>query len=650
MKKFISVLLVFMVVMVTLVSCNKDTSSNNDSDKNSGTVTFRPVENLSEYVIVRAEKTSKEATAAAHSISKAIKDSIGVSIDVKTDKQDGTYEILVGMTKREESVAAHKDLRYFDYVIRKTGNKIVIAAGSDEALVEAVKVFKEKFIVSEKQKLYAPAGADYWVKKKYALDAFSVNGVDISKFTIVNQGTAQDLSALTNGVCKVVGVGLDISTDTISDDGYYISVDSTSSVINKYSITVDDRNITIKASPKSLSTALEAFVALLNGADAKSYNLTAADSFEGTTKENGMYTKAQLLQVLDQVYADPNKVIIGQQAKGSKKTKDPDGVAVTLEEFKKATGQMPGIIGIDLGCYGFDLMSVSEAEWSQYIGDLVEFAYGGGIVTISSHWANPSGNVGTNDSVRGELGYDDTLEGYQKAFTDLITEGTEYNTAFKTELDLNARFLKALQDNGVPVIWRPLHEANGSWFWYCIRPGVDSVYTLDPSYFINVWKYVYKYFTEEWGLTELIWCYSPNYSKNVNDAEGSTMSAMYLYPGDEYCDIVGVDWYSNGELEITLNDNYSHFVDQTGKTGALAEFGPGDLLLTGDVTTQTDVYNCMDLYEDLMELADKNYSFAYLLTWTTRYGVTGMGLGDEFMETDYTLGQAEVKAMFDALK
>ena len=57
-----------------------------------------------------------------------------------------------------------------------------------------------------------------------------------------------------------------------------------------------------------------------------------------------------------------------------------------------------------------------------------------------------------------------------------------------------------------------------------------------------MWIYVYEYFEEECGLTNLLWEYSPSTSTH--------MDVMYLYPGDEYCDMVGIDWYTNGTFEI----------------------------------------------------------------------------------------------------
>ncbi len=34
------------------------------------------------------------------------------------------------------------------------------------------------------------------------------------------------------------------------------------------------------------------------------------------------------------------------------------------------------------------------------------------------------------------------------------------------DIDAIASLLKRLQDHGVTVLWRPLHEAAGGWFWW----------------------------------------------------------------------------------------------------------------------------------------------------------------------------------------
>lgn len=128
------------------------------------------------------------------------------------------------------------------------------------------------------------------------------------------------------------------------------------------------------------------------------------------------------------------------------------------------------------------------------------------------------------------------------------------------------------------------------------------------------------------------------------------MSTTYLYPGDEYCDMVGVDWYTIGNMEIMQGENYLALTDLSRKPGAITEFGTAGPLLAENMEDQPSLYNCMDLYDNLRKLADSGYSFVYLLTWGSRWGVTPMGRGDELMKNDLCLGQAEVKALFDSLK
>jgi mannan endo-1,4-beta-mannosidase len=48
----------------------------------------------------------------------------------------------------------------------------------------------------------------------------------------------------------------------------------------------------------------------------------------------------------------------------------------------------------------------------------------------------------------------------------LISPGTEINEHWKSQVDVNAWFLKQLQYAAVPVLWRPYLEMNGAWFWW----------------------------------------------------------------------------------------------------------------------------------------------------------------------------------------
>ncbi len=633
MKKLI--LVTALLVLCLIVSaCGESTGTSG------GAITLKSIENLSEYVVVRGETSSNDETMLATKLRKAINDATGASVGVKTDYYNSTYEILVGVTKRQQSIDVLENLRYYDYTIKKVGNKVVVAGGSDEALAKAVELFQNQFIDAEKKTVKIPGGDGYTYVGSYAFDKLTVEGVDISEFKLVNK-SLEDAEAFAVQFRALCGAGIELYELDMIDDEHYIILDGTELVEHKYSIKMENGDIVIRGSAHSIDDAIKYFTDNIISGKGKNVALTSADNYEGSTGKKETYTKEQLGKVIQQIYDDPNIMAIGEEVQG----KDAYAIESCINKFYEATGEMPGIMGIDLACYGIDLTRIDDIKLSSYICDIVDYVSAGGMLTASAHWANPSKT--NEDRVRGNFGTVNTLEAYEQAFTDLLTEGTEYNDFFKNELEINARFFKALEENGVPIIWRPLHEANGGWFWFCIR---QQEFTLDAKYVVDIWHYVYDYFENECGLTNLYWCYGPNYSANIDDNPGSTMSTTYLYPGDEYCDMVGVDWYTGGNMEIMKGDNYLRLVDLARKPGALTEFGPSGSILGDTIEEQPSLYDSMDMYGNLYELVKEGYSFVYLLTWGGKWGIPAMGRGDELMQTDLCIGQAEVKAMFDALK
>jgi mannan endo-1,4-beta-mannosidase len=87
-----------------------------------------------------------------------------------------------------------------------------------------------------------------------------------------------------------------------------------------------------------------------------------------------------------------------------------------------------------------------------------------------------------------------------------------------------AHKLKKLRDAKVPVIWRPLHEAEGGWFWWGAK-GPEATKAL--------YKLMFERFTKYHGLNNLIWVWTTS----------DSVHSMDWYPGDAYVDIVGVDRY-----------------------------------------------------------------------------------------------------------
>jgi len=61
---------------------------------------------------------------------------------------------------------------------------------------------------------------------------------------------------------------------------------------------------------------------------------------------------------------------------------------------------------------------------------------------------------------------------------ELITSDTPFDGRWEKYVDTAAEFLKQLQDAKVPVLWRPIHENNGGFFWWS---GMVN-YRLKPAY------------------------------------------------------------------------------------------------------------------------------------------------------------------------
>ncbi|MCD7811356.1 MAG: beta-mannosidase [Ruminococcus sp.] len=193
------------------------------------------------------------------------------------------------------------------------------------------------------------------------------------------------------------------------------------------------------------------------------------------------------------------------------------------------TGEYPAIRGFDFGsycpCYAWD-DGVTER--------MIDWAVNqGGIVTASWHINVP---VKLSDYTLGEsLDFSKTTYGVGTDFVtaNVLVEGTVEYEYFKLCMENLANELLQLQDAGVPVLFRPFHEAegnggtdgSGAWFWWS-KEGTE-VYK-------ELWKYLYTTLTEEYGLHNLIW--------EENLYAWSDESAEW-YVGDDYVDIVGFDKY-----------------------------------------------------------------------------------------------------------
>ena len=213
-----------------------------------------------------------------------------------------------------------------------------------------------------------------------------------------------------------------------------------------------------------------------------------------------------------------------------------------ITDIQNQTGHNIAVIGADL------MFGPGERPTNWANGKITEHWNNGGIVTMSWHAMNPVNLTGTGDR--------------NLNFSNMSLEGTIENIAWKKRLDLAANVLKELSDNGVVILWRPFHEMQGYWFWWGRR---------NPNDFKRAWRYMFDYFSYHHDLDNLLWVYSTAATNKAGDIEAQ----LNYYPGGNYIDIVGADYYpKSSSFKSSFAADYDK-LRSTGKPFAITEIGLG---------------------------------------------------------------------------
>ncbi len=248
-----------------------------------------------------------------------------------------------------------------------------------------------------------------------------------------------------------------------------------------------------------------------------------------------------------------------------------------FEYLKDLSGKYPAIRGFDLmnynSLYGWDDGTTERIiEWVNERG---------GIATASWHINVPV------DMDTYEFG--DKLDWGKATYSDKTNfdpskiledkESKEYQY-FNDAADLLAAELKELQDAGVPLLFRPFHEAEGSggetgsWFWW----GKDGSATYK-----ELWKFLYEKLTVEHDLHNIIWEFNSYTYAN----------SKKWYPGDEYVDIIGYDKYNasaNNPNESAISSTFFNLVDMYGGSGKIVALTECDTVPSIDAMLEEGAY------------------------------------------------------------
>lgn len=203
----------------------------------------------------------------------------------------------------------------------------------------------------------------------------------------------------------------------------------------------------------------------------------------------------------------------------------------------KETGVYPA-----LTCYDFVHLPESGQNWIDYadITPATTQWNNNGLVAYMWHWRVPTSKEAYDNKDYNKYGFNvpggDNDSPTEFDIREALKEGTWQNECILSDIDKVSEYLKLLQDKGIPVIWRPLHEAAGSyvynnpWFWWGRFGG---------EYTKQLWNLMYDRMVNKNGLNNLIWVWTTQYS------EGHEQQMAADYPGNDKVDVIGVDIYAS---------------------------------------------------------------------------------------------------------
>lgn len=227
-----------------------------------------------------------------------------------------------------------------------------------------------------------------------------------------------------------------------------------------------------------------------------------------------------------------------------------------------ATGKYPAIAFFD-----YIHLPWSPANWIDYSDTKVieNWWANNGLVGIGWHWNVPATaeitDVNNYSYTTGD-GKQDSNGSWTTKFrpSNIFVDGSWERKVVDADLEKVAGYLKLLQDKGIPVIWRPLHEAAGNiyeynggkaWFWW----GYDGA-----DAYKKLWIYMFDFFKAK-GINNLIWVWTSQLKDND------------FYPGDDYVDIIGNDIYNKTAADDDLAQYNTLMTSYSNKLLTLSECG-----------------------------------------------------------------------------
>ena len=285
------------------------------------------------------------------------------------------------------------------------------------------------------------------------------------------------------------------------------------------------------------------------------------------------YNAKALYQYLCESYG--KQVLLGQH--------DTIGTSAETDMIYKTTGKYPAIR------FG-DLMLATEKDsitTDTEMNIAMDWASNDGIVGYMWHWAAPDDKREyyadrTDFDIKKAVTKENIAQLSLEDIKKLQKDGkvSKECVAVVQDIDTVSEKLSTLRDEGIAVLWRPLHEASNGDFWW----------GNDKEAYKWLWKLMYERQTKYHKLNNLIWVWS---AQNAD-----------WYVGDKYCDVLSCDVYDDGNKDAQVN--IMLFLQSISKNKPIAMSECGS-------------------FPDIQSIADEKAMWAFIGQWGGNYLMTDDG-------------------------
>ena len=232
--------------------------------------------------------------------------------------------------------------------------------------------------------------------------------------------------------------------------------------------------------------------------------------------KNAGESAKELMSFLSENYG--KHMITGQYASG--------GGSSELDLIYRTTGKYPVIRFSNT-----DVPDESFDESFKEIDAAAEWYLNGGISCLSWYWSSPSDTKSsihteeTDFDISKAVTSQKLAELTEEEIRELYSKGDISRECYGIiDIDNMAGQLTSLKNRGVPVLWRPLPEGCGNWFWWGAKG--EKPYKW-------LWQLIYDRFTKYFELDNLIWVWNGQSESSMVDRRTFDIASVDLYLSSE---------------------------------------------------------------------------------------------------------------------